>query len=298
MVYEREDINMKTVRYENVSGDVKVSGKAKKIAIIAAIVAVLALILGSCFTVVPTGTSGVVMTLGKISSTPLSEGLHFKAPVIQQIEIVSNKIQVQEVDADSVSKDLQAVRSRIAVNFKVANNYSCSIYQNIGPNYQDIVFLPAVQESVKSVSAKYTAEQLITMRPQVGEEIKQALEEKVEEYGILVEKFNIVDFEFSAEFNTAIEAKQVAEQNLIKTKTEQEQQLVIAKTEAEMKKVAAEAEAEAISIKAEAQADANKTINASLSDKVIEYEKIQKWDGKLPVSTGGSAIIDTRDITN
>lgn len=289
---------MRTVKYKDVStGDVN-TGKVKKIAITVAVVVVLIIILSSCFTVIPTGTSGVVMTLGKISNNPLSEGLHFKAPFIQQIEIVSNKIQVQEVNADSVSKDLQAVRSKIAVNFKVANNYSCSIYQNIGPNYQEIVFLPAVQESVKSVSAKYTAEQLITMRPQVGEEIKQTLEEKVAEYGILVEKFNIVDFEFSAEFNTAIEAKQVAEQNLIKTKTEQEQQLVIAKTEAEMKKVSAEAEAEAIRVKAEAQANANKTLNASLSDKVIQYEKIQKWDGKLPVSTGGSAIIDTRDITN
>lgn len=252
----------------------------------------------SCFTVVPTGTSGVVLTLGKISDKPLSEGLHFKAPVVQQIEIVSNKIQVQEVEADSVSKDLQAVRSTIAVNFKVANNYSCSIYQNIGPNYQDIVFLPAVQESVKSVSAKYTAEQLITMRPQVGEEIKNTLEEKVAEYGILVEKFNIVDFEFSEEFNSAIEAKQVAEQNLIKTKTEQEQQLVIAKTEAEKKKLAAEAEAEAISIKAEAQAEANQTINASLTSQLIEYEKIDKWNGELPLSTGGTAILDVSDLAD
>lgn len=267
--------------------------------IAAAVCGVILLIAAcSCFTVVPTGTSGVVLTLGKISDKPLSEGLHFKAPVVQQIEIVSNKIQVQEVEADSVSKDLQAVHSTIAVNFKVANNYSCSIYQNIGPNYQDIVFLPAVQESVKSVSAKYTAEQLITMRPQVGEEIKNTLEEKVAEYGILVEKFNIVDFEFSEEFNSAIEAKQVAEQNLIKTKTEQEQQLVIAKTEAEKKKLAAEAEAEAISIKAEAQAEANQTINASLTSQLIEYEKIDKWNGELPLSTGGTAILDVSDLAD
>lgn len=287
---------MKTVRYKNADGT-SPAGIKKIVIPVACAVAALIVILSS-FTVIPTGSSGVVLTLGKISDKPLSEGLHFKAPVIQQVEIVSNKIQVQEVNADSVSKDLQSVRSTIAVNFKVANNYSCSIYQNIGPRYQEIVFLPAVQESVKSVSAKYTAEQLITMRPQVGEEIKQTLEEKVAEYGIIIEKFNIVDFEFSAEFNTAIEAKQVAEQNLIKTKTEQEEQLVIAKTEAEKKKLTAEAEAEAIRIKAEAQAKANKTINESLSDKLIEYEKIDKWDGELPLATGGTAILDTRDITD
>lgn len=287
---------MKNDGYQTVNVDLK-GGKVKKIVILAACAFVVILLLCSCFTVVPTGSSGVVMTLGKVSDTPLSEGLHFKAPLIQQVVIVSNKIQVQEVNADSVSKDLQAVQSVIAVNFKVANNYSCSIYQNIGPNYQEIVFLPAVQESVKSVSAKYTAEQLITMRPQVGEEIKQTLEEKVAEYGIIVEKFNIVDFEFSAEFNSAIEAKQVAEQNLIKTKTEQEEQLVIARTEAEKKKLTAEAEAEAIRIKSEAQAKANETINASLTPSLIEYEKVEKWDGKLPLATGGTAILDVSDLT-
>ncbi len=287
---------MKNDGYQTVNVDLK-GGKVKKIVILAACAFVVILLLCSCFTVVPTGSSGVVMTLGKVSDTPLSEGLHFKAPLIQQVVIVSNKIQVQEVNADSVSKDLQAVQSVIAVNFKVANNYSCSIYQNIGPNYQEIVFLPAVQESVKSVSAKYTAEQLITMRPQVGEEIKQTLEEKVAEYGIIVEKFNIVDFEFSAEFNSAIEAKQVAEQNLIKTKTEQEEQLVIARTEAEKKKLTAEAEAEAIRIKSEAQAKANETINASLTPSLIEYEKVEKWDGELPLATGGTAILDVSDLT-
>lgn len=287
---------MRKDEYQTVDVNLKAS-KVKKIAIAAVCAFVVIVLLCSCFTVVPTGSSGVVMTLGKVSDTPLSEGLHFKAPLIQQVVIVSNKIQVQEVNADSVSKDLQAVQSVIAVNFKVANNYSCSIYQNIGPNYQEIVFLPAVQESVKSVSAKYTAEQLITMRPQVGEEIKQTLEEKVAEYGILVEKFNIVDFEFSAEFNSAIEAKQVAEQNLIKTKTEQEEQLVIAKTEAEKKKLTAEAEAEAIRIKSEAQAKANETINASLTPSLIEYEKVEKWNGELPLATGGTAILDVGDLT-
>ncbi len=285
---------MKAQEYETIN--IRQRSKVRKIAIPAAIALGVIILLCSCFTVVPTGSSGVVMTLGKISDTPLSEGLHIKAPFIQQVEIISNKIQVQEVAADSVSKDLQAVQSTIAVNFKVANNYSCSIYQNIGPSYQEIVFLPAVQESVKSVSAKYTAEELITMRPQVGEEIKQTLEEKVAEYGIMVEKFNIVDFQFSAEFNSAIEAKQVAEQNLIKTKTEQEEQLVIAKTEAEKKKLAAEAEAEAIKIKSEAQAKANDTINASLTDELIEYEKVQQWDGELPLATGGTAILDVGDL--
>ena len=148
-----------------------------------------------------------------------------------------------------------------------------------------MILLPAVQESMKSVTAKYTAEQLITMRAQVGEEVKDALVEKVAEYGISIEKFNIVNFDFSQEFNAAIEAKQVAEQNLIKTKTEQEQVIVIAN-----------ADAEAIRKRAEAQADANKLLAESLTPEVVEYEKIQKWDGKLPAVVGSGSILDVSSL--
>ena len=154
--------------------------------------------------------------------------------------------------------------------------------------------LPAVKESVKAVTAKYTAEQLITKRNQVGDEIKDALESKVNEYGIIIEKFNIVNFDFSEEFNAAIEAKQVAEQNLIKTQTEQQQEIVIAQAEAKKKVIAANAEAEATEKKAKAQANANNMLTKSLSDRLIEYQKIQKWNGELPKATGGNSIIDIR----
>lgn len=145
---------------------------------------------------------------------------------------------------------------------------------------------------MKSVSAKYTAEELITKRTEVSEEIKETLESKISEYGIIVDRFNIVNFDFSEEFNAAIEAKQVAEQNLIKTKTEQEQAIVIAEAEAKKKVIEAEAEAQAITAKAEAQAKANETITKSLSDILVEYEKIQKWNGELPLATGSTPIID------
>lgn len=153
--------------------------------------------------------------------------------------------------------------------------------------------MPAVQESMKSVSAKYTAEQLITERNQVGEEIKEQLESKVSDYGIQIEKFNIVNFDFSEEFNNAIEAKQVAEQNLIKTKTEQEQQIVIAEAEAKKKTIAADADAEAIKTRADAQAEANKVLSESVSDMLIRYETIDKWDGVLPkVASSANPLVN------
>ena len=78
---------------------------------------------------------------------------------------------------------------------------------------------------------------------------------------------------------------------------EQEQALVIAKTEAEKKVLTAQAEADAIKVQAEAQAEANRLLTASLTDTLVEYQKVQKWDGKLPTVTGGSAILDTRSLT-
>ena len=269
------------------------AGKTVRKVALWVIVAVVALILVTpTFVVVPAGSSGVVVTLGKVSTTPLSEGFHIKAPFVQTVEIMSNKIQKIEVDAPAVSQDLQSISSSIAVNFRVGSQQAAYIYQNIGQDYQTIMLLPAVQESMKSVTAKYTAEELITSRAQVGQEVKTALEEKVGSYGIVIEKFNIVNFQFSEEFDAAIEAKQVAEQNLIKTKTEQEQAIVIAEAEAKKKIIAAEAEAEAILKKAEAQAEANQKVSASLSEELIEYSKVEKWNGELPVATGGNTFMD------
>lgn len=269
-----------------------------KVVGLAAIVVAALVLLFSAGVVVPAGSSGVVLTLGKVSPQAMSEGFHLKLPFLQHVEMVTNKIQKQEVETEAVSKDLQIISSKIAVNFRISPASSASVYQNIGRNYEDVVLLPAMQESMKSVSSKYTAEELITKRENVGQEIKSTLEGKVSEYGIIIEKFNIVNFDFSKEFNDAIEAKQVAEQNLLKTKTEQEQALVIAQTEAKKKVLEAEAKAAAIQKEAEAKAEANRKLAQSLNSTVVEYEKIQKWDGKLPTVTGGNALVDIGSAGN
>ena len=265
--------------------DIKNKNEKTKGGIVAAVAAVVVLgiiVLVSSTAIVPAGSTGVVTTFGKVSETTYSEGFHLKIPFAQEVEIISNKIQVYETDASAVSKDLQTVNSKIAVNFRVRSDASASIFKNIGRDYQQVILMPAVQESMKAISAKYTAEQLITERNQVGAEIKEQLEAKVSDYGIQIEKFNIVNFDFSAEFNSAIEQKQVAEQNLLKTKTEQEEQLVIADADAQKKIKAANAEAAAIKAKADAQAEANKVLSESISDSLLKYQTIEKWDGQLP----------------
>ena len=241
------------------------------------------------FTIVPAGHTGVVLTMGEVSKTSYDAGFHLKAPFVQKVEPVSNKIQVYETPASAVSKDLQTVSSNIAVNYRLVSASTPKMYEEVGTDYKTVLIAPVVQECMKSATAKYTAEQLITERQAVGDEVKAALDLKLNDYGIFIEKFNIVNFDFSEEFNSAIEAKQVAEQNLLKTETEQKQVRVIAQTDADKKVIAAKAEAEAILAEAQAQADANKLLEESLTDKVIAYNQIQRWNGVMPKVTSGNS---------
>lgn len=278
-------------KVRTVGADGKPIGRKFIIIVVAAVVALI--LISASVTIVPTGHTGVVVTLGKVSGNVLSEGFHLKVPFIQNIVKMDNRIQKSDIEgAESVSKDLQAITSTVAVNYKISNNSSADIYKTIGNDYETIMLLPAVNESLKAVISRYTAEELVTLRSQVALEIQETLTEKMDPYGIIIEKFNIVNFSFSEEFAKAIEAKEVAAQNLLRAKTEQEQVLVEANAQAEKQVIAAEAEAKAILAKAEAQAKANETLSKSLNENVIKYYTVDKWDGEMPMATGGNALID------
>ena len=279
--------------------DIGKGGKKNKVPLIVGIVVIAAfaaVAILSSIKIVPAGCTGVVTTFGEVSDTSLTEGLHFVVPFAQKVEVISNKIQIYEATADAVSKDLQAVSTKIAVNYRIRSEASARIFRDIGVDYKDVILMPTVQEGMKSVCAKYNAEQLISQRASVAEEIKTELEGKVNEYGIEIEKFNIVNFDFSKEFNEAIEAKQVAEQNLIKTRTEQNQAIVVAEAEAKKKVIAAEADAKAIKARADAQAAANKTISESLNPSLIQYQTIERWNGVLPKVAGSANPLIAMDI--
>ena len=277
---------------------------AKKIAVgVAAGIGVILLGLGSVATV-PVGSTGVVLNMGKVTGKTMSEGLNFKTPFVVSVVSMSNMVQKLDAEAYATSKDLQAITSDVTVNYHLAAERSASMYQNVGKNYADTLLQPAVQEVIKSVMAQYSAEQLISNRSAVSVAISDGLSEKVSNYGIIVDEFNIVNFSFSAEFDAAIEAKQVAEQNKIKAQTEKDKKVIDAEAQAAEKRIAAqaeaeairlkaEAEAEAIKLKAEAQAEANALLNNSLSKNVLYYQQLQKWDGKYPnmIAGDGSGII-------
>ncbi|HWR22565.1 MAG TPA: prohibitin family protein [Feifaniaceae bacterium] len=282
--------------------DGKVAGGKVVLTVIVAIL--LISVVAGAVVVVPAGHTGVVMTLGRVSDVVLQEGMHFKIPFAQQVIFVNNRIVKLEVTTQAFSKDLQTVSAVLALNYRIDKGMSQSIYRNVGNAYESVLVVPAVHEVLKAVVAEYTASTLVADRSTVSVELDNNMKAKLANSGIVVEDFNIIDWDFSDEYIAAIEQKQVAEQNLIKTRTEQEQAVVIAEATAKQKVIAAQAAAESavieaeakakqIAVEAEAQAEANRKLSESLNRNLIDYETINKWDGKLPaVQTGeGGALI-------
>ena len=166
------------------------------------------------------------------------------------------------------TKDLQTVNTSVAVNYRINVEKASYLYKTVGNNYEDIVLMPAVKESIKSAIAQYNAEEITTNRTTVSESCLNAIQNKVEKYGIIIEDFNLTDFSFSEEYTKAIEEKQVAAQNLEKAKLE----------------------AEAKVTEAQGEADANALLEKTLTDAVLRDKFIEKWDGKLPETYAGEDI--------
>ena len=259
----------------------KINGMKKVLPIAAGVLALL-IVVFSAFTIVSPGSTGVVVTMGAVSEKVLSEGIHLKIPFVQSVIQVNNRTQKIETEGTASSKDLQIITYVVAVNYRVNNDSSASLYKNVGTQYETVIITPAIQESIKAVTAQYTAEELITKRQEVGSQIMEALGEKIGTYGITVEIFNIVNFDFSAEFNAAVEAKQTAQQYALKA----EQDLSRIEIEAKQKVTQAEAEAESI-----------KLIQNALkaSPDYVEYIKWSKWNGELPTVMGDSDLMLSAD---
>ncbi len=254
----------------------------KKIITTVIVIAVLLLVAVNSFTTVKAGHTGVVLTFEDVSDTVLSEGLHFKIPFVQRVVLIDNRVQKAEAACSAASKDLQTVTSTIAVNYKVLNSHSASVYQNIGLDYENVIITPSIQECVKAVTAQFTAEELITNRQSIGDQMMELLKEKISGYGIEIQIFNITAFDFTAEYNAAIEAKQTAQQNALKA----EQDLQRIKVEAEQKIAQAEAEAEAYRLKSE-----------QLTPAILLSNYIEKWDGRLPVVVSGDGSTMMLDLS-
>ena len=233
-------------------------------------IVIIVLLLGS-FRLVPAGNVGVVTRFGAVNRV-VYPGVVFKIPLVEGVTEMDTRTQKDQVDAEAASKDLQTIHSTIAVNYHLEGAKAVDVFQNIGVDYQDKVIAPAIQEAFKAITAKYTAEELITQRELLRQQGQDSLTKKLKPYHIIVDNFNIVNFDFSVDFNNAIEQKQVAQQNLERAKIE----------------------AETAVTQAQGQANAQKVLkdSGSLTPEYLQFLAVQKWDGKLPNATSGVPFIN------
>jgi regulator of protease activity HflC (stomatin/prohibitin superfamily) len=233
--------------------------------------------LWSSFTVISAGHTGVQVTLGEVSPNPLTEGVHFVNP-ISRVHDVDVRLQKDQLAGASAStKDLQQVHTDIVVQYRLNAGKVPQIYKEFGLNVDEKVLGPAINEAFKTVTAKYTSEELITKRQMVSDEIQSQLKGKVAPFDIDVSGISLVNFGFSADYQKAIEQKVISVQQTAKA----EQDLRRIEVEAKSRIAQAEGEAKAIAIQAQA-------IQSNGGAQYVQLQAISKWDGKLPQYMLGS----------
>ena len=278
----------------------KRSNSLIKIAIPAIIgVIIVAFLILNSVKIVDAGNRGVLLNFGAVdTSTSLQEGIHFVVPV--RDNVVQMEVRTQRIteDAASASRDLQDVRTQVALNYHLDPDNSQNVYKNLGLDYANRVIVPAIQESVKQVTARFNAEELITQRESVKTEIEQQIRARLAAYNIIVDAISITEFQFSDEFVRAVEAKVAAQQRALQAQNEL-RRIEIEAQQAEARAVGeqqaniarAEGVRQANVLQAQGEAQAITTIDEQLrqSPSYLDWLKSQKWDGQLPLVVEGGA---------
>jgi prohibitin 2 len=260
------------------------------VAIGAIIVAVIIFFIGSII-IVPNGHAGVMVRFQKTTGIIYENGMHFKS-LIDTPVTMSIKTQLFEDEATAASKDLQDVSTKIAINYKLDFKEAAVVYQTIGREYIAVIANPVVQETVKEITAKYNAEDMILKRTEVKADITKALVERLALRGIMVESVNIINFDFSDEFTKAIESKVVAVQAVL----ESENKLRQIEVEARQAEQKAKGEAAAAIAYADGQAKANAILSGSLTPDLLQYMLIQAIKGNdkiIAIPNGLSLTLPT-----
>ncbi|MBW4670832.1 MAG: prohibitin family protein [Cyanomargarita calcarea GSE-NOS-MK-12-04C] len=247
------------------------------------IVFLLMAILFRPFAIVNAGDRGVVMHFGKIQNQVLDEGIHPIMPIFTSVKSLSVRVQQNTFNADAASRDLQKITTELAVNWHIDPIKVNRVFQQVGDNQQIItgIITPAVSEVLKASVSKQTAEEVITKRTELKQEIDNNLKKRLATYGVIVDDVSLVNFAFSPEFGKAIESKQIAEQ-------EAKQAEFIAQ------KATQEAQAEVN--RAKGQAEAQRLQRETLTPVLLQKQAIEKWDGRFPTVMGGSGTLPLINI--
>jgi prohibitin 2 len=262
-------------------------------------VIIISVIASSSVRIVDAGNRGILVQFGNVDTdVSLDEGIHFVVPFrdnVVQIEVRTQKI---VESATSASKDLQDVSTQVALNYHVNPDRAQVLYQQLGPEYASRIIVPAIQESVKQVTARFNAEELITKRETVKNQIEEQITARLGAYNIVVDALSITEFQFSPQFTAAVEAKVEAQQRALQAQNELRRiQIEAQQNEAQAigEQKANIARAEGIKqsnvLQAEGEAQAITLIDAQLRNNptYLEWLKATKWDGVLPLVTGGGS---------
>ena len=266
---------------------------AKAVAIVIIILIVVGIAVFASVKIVDAGHRGVLLHWNAVDLTnpPLDEGLHFVVPFQDDVINIEVRTLKYERETRSASKDLQTVETTVTVNYHPDKELIHKLYKNLGLDYENRVIQPAIEETVKQVTANYNAEELITKRPLVKQDIETSIRERLTLFDVVTEVISITDFEFSPLFSQAIESKVEAEQKALKA----ENDLRRIEVEARQREANAVGLANANIAEARGEAEAISIINDALATNpnYLEWLKTKEWDGKLPlvVGEGGTPFI-------
>jgi prohibitin 2 len=257
----------------------------------------LVVVVAASVKIVEAGHRGVLLSFGAVdTSVSLNEGIHFVVPFRDNIIPIEVRTQRITENAASASNDLQDVSTQVALNYHVDPATAQILYQQIGFDYASRVIAPAIQESVKQISARFNAENLITNRETVKGEIEANIKARLAPYNIVVEALSITEFQFTEQFRRAVEAKVEAEQRALQAnndlrRIEIEAQQAEARAIGEQQANIARAEGvrQAAVLQAQGEAEAIAIVEAQLREnpRYLEWLKTQRWDGVLPLVTSG-----------
>ena len=275
------------------------SNKAKKHLILAALAIIVLIIVGSlCTTQIPTGYTAIVTTLGKVENYTLEAGFHFKSP-FQKIILMDNREQKTSFFTQAFSSDIQQVEVTGSINYAINKSTAMTLFKEVGTDYFNKLINPRMLENTKAVFSKYTAENLVSAREELSSLIRESMSKEMSRYGISIISVSIENIDFTDAFTDAVEAKQVAAQKKLQAEIEQEQKTMETKQQAERQKIEAEAKAEVLKvnadaeaystrIKAEAEAESNRKIAESLTESLIRFTQVNRWNGELPKFVSGN----------
>jgi len=249
-----------------------------KVSSIVGIVLIIASVIFGSLTTIPAGHRGVVIRFSAVTGTILEEGLRTKLPFIDSVVKMSVQTEKYETDSSAITNDLQDVSTTIALNWKLDPGMAAEVYKTLGLEFIDRIAAPAIQETIKQITAQFNAEDLILRRSEVKNAITDSLSSRLRERGIITELVSITNFQFSDTFTAAIEAKVAAEQAVLeatnkleRVKVEAEQREAEAIGEANARIAKAEGEAKYIQIVTDAQVAANESIAESLTPEILQY---------------------------